>query len=273
MKKLLRVALLLALVTAVAGCGQRDYVLQQQKRELAAAIADAKIQALESEEDLARAVTEAKIQDVESRKELDKLTHNMRMTSRQMDARVLQQTTARTIRLRGDADFDALAACCAARLLGRVEKFAELEARARKNRSMSIDLLLPRQSPILVSSFVNLDDLTESSTFGRMLSDKLAAQFNVHGYKTIDTRLRQKILVQEGTGELMLSRDLDAIGAKHRAVAALVGTYAVGMDKVYVTVRAVRICDRVVLAADNLTIPIGANTFKMLYESDQLSQW
>ena len=244
MTTLFRLVSLLLVCFILVGCGPKDYALRQQKI------------------DLARAVTDARIQAIENREELNDVTQKMRIMSKEMDASLLEQAKARNVRLRGDVDFDGLAAFSVKRL---IDKVAKAEKANRKNRR-SVEVLLPRESPMLVSSFADLDNLRASSTFGRMLSDKLASRLNQLGYRTVDVRVRDKILIREGTGELLLSRDLDAIGARHRAHGALVGTYAIGMDEVYITVRVIRVPDRTVLAADNYTIPIGPNTFKMLFE-------
>jgi len=62
---------------------------------------------------------------------------------------------------------------------------------------------------ILVASFVNINNLKESSTLGRMLSEHVASRLAQHGYKVIDMRLITKsVFMQEGKGEFLLSRDL-----------------------------------------------------------------
>ena len=45
---------------------------------------------------------------------------------------------------------------------------------------------LPADEPILVSSFVNIDDLTQSSTFGRIVAEQIASNVAQHGFKVVE---------------------------------------------------------------------------------------
>ena len=81
---------------------------------------------------------------------------------------------------------------------------------------------LDRTLPILSTSFVNLDNLKETSAFGRLVGVQVASRFSQHGYKMIDLRLSNgKVLVQERNGELVLSRDMKRINNSQDAQAIL----------------------------------------------------
>jgi len=126
---------------------------------------------------------------------------------------------------------------------------------------------LPAEEPILVSSFVNIDDLTESSTFGRIVAEQIASNVAQQGFKIVEMKLRQEgIFIKERKGEFLLSRELQAISAAHEASAVLVGTYAVAEDLVYVTVRLVLVEDSSVIAAHDFSLPVGPNVHRMLMQ-------
>lgn len=126
---------------------------------------------------------------------------------------------------------------------------------------------LPPDEPILVSSFVNIDDLTQSSTFGRIVAEQIASNVAQQGFKIVEMKLRQEgVFIKERKGEFLLSRELQAISAAHEASAVLVGTYAVAQDLVYVTVRLVLVEDSSVIAAHDFSLPIGPNVHRMLME-------
>ncbi|MBT3379114.1 MAG: hypothetical protein HN742_13195 [Lentisphaerae bacterium] len=127
---------------------------------------------------------------------------------------------------------------------------------------------LPPDEPILVSSFVDIDDLTQSSTFGRIVAEQVASNLAQQGYKVVEMKLRQEgIFIKERAGEFLLSRELQAISASHEASAVLVGTYAVAEDMVFVTCRLVLVEDSSVIAAHDFSVPIGPNVFRMLKQS------
>ncbi|ACL01949.1 hypothetical protein Dalk_0240 [Desulfatibacillum aliphaticivorans] len=108
---------------------------------------------------------------------------------------------------------------------------------------------LPMNRPMLASSLVNIDNLEESSTFGRLVSEQIASRLAQHGYPFVELKLRQdSVFIKEGQGEFLLSRELRHLGETHDAAAVLVGTYAVTEDLVFVSVRLVRTQDNTVIA-------------------------
>jgi TolB-like protein len=129
---------------------------------------------------------------------------------------------------------------------------------------LSKDML--KGSPLLVASLVNIDNLNESSTFGRMVSEQISSRFEQLGYTTIELKLRTTIFIKEGSGEFMLSRDLSDIVTKHNANAMVVGTYAIASDRVYLTVRIVNAVDSAVLASYDYNVPMTRDVVKMLLE-------
>jgi TolB-like protein len=132
---------------------------------------------------------------------------------------------------------------------------------------------LPKDSPILVASFVNIDDLDNSSTFGRVVSEQFASRFKQRNYTTIEMKLRTNVFIKADSGELLLSRELAEISTKHRAQAVVVGTYAVASKKVYLTTRVINVSDGRVLSSYDYDIPITSDVFKMLLKSKSKAGW
>jgi TolB-like protein len=117
---------------------------------------------------------------------------------------------------------------------------------------------------ILVASFVNIDDMQMSSTFGRIVAEQIGSRVSQKGYKVIEMKLRNSVFVQERTGELLLSREILEISLNHDAHAVIVGTYAEGKETVYVTAKLVRANDGVILASHDYSLPVGPNTKGLL---------
>ncbi|MBJ6726586.1 FlgO family outer membrane protein [Geomesophilobacter sediminis] len=131
---------------------------------------------------------------------------------------------------------------------------------------------LNKQKPIIVATVVNVDDLG-GSRFGRMLSEQIGTRLTNLGYSVIELKLRDKIFVRQGVGELMLSREVRDISGSQKAQAVVVGTYAESVGgvypgssgSVYVTLKIVGVTDNVVISAYDYVLPLDANIRSLLY--------
>lgn len=118
---------------------------------------------------------------------------------------------------------------------------------------------------LIVTSFADVDRLGQSSRFGRMLGQHTAAAITEQGFNVVEILLSDTIYVDAAQGEFLLTRDVARIADSHEADAVVVGTYAVGHDRVYVTSKLVRAADAMVLAADNFELSLGPNLRGLLY--------
>jgi hypothetical protein len=116
----------------------------------------------------------------------------------------------------------------------------------------------------IVASFTNINDLEESSSFGRISAEQVASRLAQHGLKILDIKLRKdEIYVQSAlssggnAGEFLLSRNLkDQIGPQHDISAAVVGTYTTTRYGKYthVNVRVLQVEDGSILAAHDFSL-------------------
>ncbi len=119
---------------------------------------------------------------------------------------------------------------------------------------------------IIVASFVDLNNLKTSSTFGRIMAEQVGSRFAQKGYKIIEMKLRQKsVYIEEGKGEFLLSRNLKEIGLAHNASAVVVGTYGRSRDRIYISTRIVNPSDSVVLSSCDHAMPAGPELQKSLF--------
>lgn len=123
---------------------------------------------------------------------------------------------------------------------------------------------LQQYNPLIAASFVNIDSLTESSTFGRLLSELFASSMTREGFSVREVKMRDSLFIEENVGELILSREVQRLTSVHSARAVLLGTYAVGRTHVYVSVRVVRASDSMVLGVTDLSLPLNANVMSLL---------
>jgi len=139
-----------------------------------------------------------------------------------------------------------------------------LSHRAADSLIRQAGVSINKGSPIVAASFANIDNLNNSSSFGRIVSQQLASRFTQNKYQVVEMLLREKIYIKEKSGEFLLSRALRNISAAHNAQAVIVGTYAVGAKNIYITAKIVRATDSVVLSSHDYTLPIGPDMRKLL---------
>ncbi len=89
-----------------------------------------------------------------------------------------------------------------------------------------------RNYPIIVTTFVNLNELDETSVFGRMMAEKLLDELNRKGFTVVEIRRAQDLFVKkavgkfkEVAGEFILTRDTSELAEHTDARAVLAGTY------------------------------------------------
>ncbi|ETR69632.1 MAG: hypothetical protein OMM_03805 [Candidatus Magnetoglobus multicellularis str. Araruama] len=118
---------------------------------------------------------------------------------------------------------------------------------------------------IIGSSLVNIDNLTESCSLGRVISEQMMGRMAQHGFKVIELKLRQdSIFIKKNEGEFLLSRELQNISENHHASAVLVGTYAISKYVVFVSVRMIRTSDNSVIASYDYQLPLDFITKSLI---------
>ena len=146
--------------------------------------------------------------------------------------------------------------------------------------SAAVDALMSRagkavgkDTPMLVGTIGNVNDVEKSSTLGRSITEQLSARLAQKGYKVAELKLRQGISIQRGgldgasSGEYLLSRDVSEIAGQHKAAVAMAGTYSEGANNVLVNLRLVDIRSGNVITAYDYVLPKNADTIAMLHGS------
>ncbi|NBC48107.1 MAG: hypothetical protein GVY22_08965 [Gammaproteobacteria bacterium] len=118
--------------------------------------------------------------------------------------------------------------------------------------------------PMIAATFVDIDNLRASSTFGRISSDLFASAMSQAGIKMREVKMRESLFIEQRLGELILSRQVKRLRNAYDANSILLGTYAQGEETVYLNVRVVRTRDAAVLATTELSLPLDNNLRSML---------
>ncbi|MBK5939549.1 FlgO family outer membrane protein [Halochromatium roseum] len=133
-------------------------------------------------------------------------------------------------------------------------------------RLISVKPELAQYSPMIASTFVDINNLRVSSTFGRISSELFASALSQAGVRMREVKMRDSLFVEEKLGELILTREVKRLNAAYSANSILMGTYAVGSNRVYISVRVVNTRDSMVLATADLSLPLDNNLRAMLDE-------
>lgn len=91
--------------------------------------------------------------------------------------------------------------------------------------------------PLGITTFVSVDDLYHTSTFGRVLSEQLMSELAMRGFDVIELRHADALQFLVSGGEFGLSRDVAAIRKERDLGGVVVGTYVVSPVRVYVNAR------------------------------------
>ncbi|NDL70463.1 FlgO family outer membrane protein [Vreelandella alkaliphila] len=121
-----------------------------------------------------------------------------------------------------------------------------------------------RYNPMIAATFVSIDNLSQSSTFGRISSEIMASALAQQGMQVREVKMRDSMFIEETVGELILSRQVQRLSAQHNARSILMGTYAQGQDYLYVSARVVRVGDAMVLGSADFQLPLDNNLRSLL---------
>lgn len=122
---------------------------------------------------------------------------------------------------------------------------------------------------LLVSTFVDLDRLYRTNTFGRYVAEQLMQNLSAMGFTLIEPRAAKELMIQPNIGEMALTRDADEMMNKYHADAIVLGTYKKLGDTVTVSARMVVAKNQEVVSVANMMVEIDANDvfMKSLFEN------
>ena len=104
-------------------------------------------------------------------------------------------------------------------------------------REMAHDLSDPvpvvngQKLTIAVTTFVNVDHMYRSATFGRYMTERMITELSSMGFNVVEFRMTGDVFTDMRIGELALSREMSRILPDHKVDAVVVGTYAKAVDE------------------------------------------
>ena len=125
--------------------------------------------------------------------------------------------------------------------------------------------IVPQNSLIVVSTLLNVDNLNQTSAFGRIVSDQIASAFHDAGHEIIGMELPIDLFVMKEGGEIALSDETKARLRKQQAAVLVGGVYAPGKKNTYVSLRVVDLFSKRVISTHDFSVPMGPDA-KLLLE-------
>ena len=111
--------------------------------------------------------------------------------------------------------------------------------------------------PIVVTTFVDINRLDETNTFGRAIAESLIHELQVRGWNVLEIRLSRSIFVND-KGEFALTRDRNKLKSSKVKVRLLVlGTYFITGNNVVINARIVDFLTGQVLSTAQAAVPIN----------------
>ena len=143
-------------------------------------------------------------------------------------------------------------------------KFVATNRDAINKLVAGFDLVPLGDTPVLVATIVNVNDMRRAAPLGRTLSEQYATHMVNAGFNVKELKLRGDVFVKEETGELLLSREIKDIAKIHHANYVLVGTYSSAANVTYVSLKFVRTEDSRIVRGYDYALPNDKDVTKLL---------
>lgn len=118
--------------------------------------------------------------------------------------------------------------------------------------------------PIAVATFVDLDNLYGTSTFGRLIAEQLMSELAMKGYNVVEVRQSDALQVLMEQGEFGLSREVGHLRGHQDVSALVVGTYTVSPVRVYLNARLVDPSSSIIMSAGTVEMAKTEEISRML---------
>ena len=117
--------------------------------------------------------------------------------------------------------------------------------------------------PILVTTFVDNNDLEKTSHFGRVLQEHIASRLVQLGYTVREMKLSNTLKIEPRNGEIILSRELAQLNPNQEAQAILAGTISKTNKILYISARLISPINNNILATDDYQLCMDADILSM----------
>ncbi|MFC1523548.1 FlgO family outer membrane protein, partial [Thermodesulfobacteriota bacterium] len=124
---------------------------------------------------------------------------------------------------------------------------------------------------LILTSMVNIDDLYQTSRFGRTLTESLSTRLFSHGFGVIDVRKASDLFIQNDRGEFVLTRDAGLLAREHDVEGIVAGTYSLTPNSVIINVRMLDAGSQEVISVAGIEVQRSNNINDLLAVSTGIS--
>lgn len=117
---------------------------------------------------------------------------------------------------------------------------------------------------IVVTTFVDINNLYGSSAFGRMVSEQLISELAMKGYHVVEMRQSEVMQIMMGQGEFGLSQEMRVLRKTQDIAGVIVGTYTVSPERVYINARMLNPSNSEVITAGSVEMPLTDEIERLL---------
>jgi len=111
------------------------------------------------------------------------------------------------------------------------------------------ELAVKKLSPVVITTFVDINDFEMTSPLGRMFSELMMSELQSRNFQVIEMRKGAYISMYKDKGEFVLSRDIENIAKQHDAVSIMTGTYTVVENAIILNGRILSVRDNRIYSA------------------------
>jgi len=123
----------------------------------------------------------------------------------------------------------------------------------------------------IVTSFSNLNRLSETSGLGRLIGENLIHELQVRRWRVFEMRTAKDVTIND-TGEISLSRDANRIRNTFKLGGVVTGTYSIAGNDIIINARVVDNETGLVISTAQTHLPVDAFTEMLLYNKDGLPE-
>jgi TolB-like protein len=128
-----------------------------------------------------------------------------------------------------------------------------------KNLADQLDSNVTDKTPTntyIVTSFTNLDKLSDSTALGRLISENLMYGLQVHKWQILEVRLTKGIDINQA-GEFSLSRDVSKLKDEYKISGIVTGTYSIAEGNLTINARVIDVNTGIMISSAQTYIPIN----------------
>ncbi len=156
---------------------------------------------------------------------------------------------------------------CSTRSLVVVQSFSQGVHQVSADLLQNADFEAQKSKTVLFTSMVNIDNMENSSKFGRLFSESLMTDFKINGWRVLEYRGTDIVTLSQH-GEFMLNRG--KLRELSGDVLVLVGTYGLVKGDLVVNTRLINSSVSEVISAASVTIH-DKDIIDMAYEKEDIN--